>query len=314
MSEEEKLLGLRVAVLCGGPGAEREVSLDSGEAVYNALCGEKFNVEKVVLPETGHEEAVGALDCQVAVMMLHGEFGEDGHAQAILEEKGVAYTGPDAKTCALAIDKDVTKALFRKHGVPTPDWIAVDSVGSVQRQLMKAGMSPPLVVKPNSRGSSVGVTILKDLAEIPAAVAKALSVDDRVLIEAFVPGRELTVGWLGGELLPAIELVPDGAFYDYHAKYKSDKTKYTCPAPMTDGEMASVRDVCDKVFKNVSVRDLSRVDIILGSSGPTVLEINTSPGFTSHSLVPLAAKVAGIPMGDLCRRLVAMAAARGGLI
>ena len=314
MIDRKKLAGLKAAVLCGGPGVEREVSLNSGQAVYRALHEAGFRVEKAVVPETGYKAFLEELDCQVAVMMLHGEFGEDGRSQEVLERRGIAFTGSDSRTCGLAMDKNATKLLFRRCGVPTPDWVVLDDTASALAAVKKAGMGAPLVVKPNARGSSVGVTIVRDLATLPEAVEKALAVDSLVLAERFVAGRELTVGWLDGKILPIIELAPDGTFYDYHAKYLSDKTEYRCPASLAYTELSAVRSVAENILRNIPLRDLARIDIMLGSYGPQALEVNTSPGFTSHSLVPLAASRAGIEMRELCSRLVEMAARRGGLV
>jgi D-alanine--D-alanine ligase len=314
LDEQNSLKQLNVAVLCGGPGPEREVSLASGDTVYSALKQNGYRVVKVEVPQHGHEETVENLDCQVAVMMLHGEFGEDGHAQSILEHKGIAYTGPDAKTCALAMDKDATKRLLRSTGIPTADWAVIESVTDIDKALGVSGITVPFVVKPNSKGSSVGISIIRDASEIASAVEKALAVDEKVLLETFVQGKELTLGWLDGRLLPIIELAPDGDFYDYNAKYISEKTLYICPAELDGDTAGKINDIGKKVFEIMSVRDLSRVDILLGPVSPMVLELNTSPGFTSHSLVPLAARTAGMDMGQLCERLVAMAAKRCGLL
>lgn len=314
LDEQNRLKQLNVAVLCGGPGPEREVSLASGDTVYSALKQNGYQVTKVEVPERGHEETVENLDCQVAVMMLHGEFGEDGHAQSLLERKGIAYTGPDAEACALAMDKDATKRLLRREGIPTADWAMIESVADIDKALGESGVTVPFVVKPNSKGSSVGISIIRDKADIVAAVEKALAVDEKVILETFIKGKELTLGWLDGSLLPIIELAPDGEFYDYNAKYISEKTLYICPAELDKGTADTINEIGKKVFEIMSVRDLSRVDILLGPVSPMVLELNTSPGFTSHSLVPLAARTAGIDMGQLCEKLVAMAAKRGGLL
>lgn len=314
MTDTNKLARLKTAVLCGGPGVEREVSLNSGASVHAALTAIGFNAEKAIVPETGYDGYLESLDCQVAVMMLHGEFGEDGRPQRLLEKRGIPFTGPTAASCEIAIDKHRTKELLRRNNVPTADWIVVSDSKGVHEKMAAAGIALPVVVKPNSRGSSVGVAIVREPDDLVPAVAATLTVDTVAMIEAFLPGRELTIGWLDGNLLPIIELSPDGIFYDYNAKYISDKTRYLCPAPLAAEETATVNAIAEKVLEIVVVRDLSRVDIILGPSGPTVLELNTSPGFTSHSLVPLAARTAGIDMEQLCSKLVEMAARRGGLI
>lgn len=305
---------LRIAVLCGGPGAEREVSLASGESVCGALGRAGLRPAKVVVPGRDPESCLERLDCDVAVMMLHGEFGEDGRAQAILERRGIAFTGSSSAVCGLAMDKERCKRVFVAEGVPTPPWATVADVPSARAEMERAGLAFPLVVKPVSRGSSVGVAIVREEAELDAAVAGALGVDARAMLEEFVAGREVTVGWLDGDILPAIELIPDGVFYDYRAKYQSDRTRYLCPAPVAPDVSRGIAALAAAVSKILSVRDLARVDIIVGASGPRVLEINTLPGFTSHSLLPLAAATAGLAMPRLCRKLAEMAVARAGLL
>ncbi|MDR3212134.1 MAG: D-alanine--D-alanine ligase [Planctomycetota bacterium] len=316
MDDFTDLQRLKTAVLCGGPGVERAVSLESGDAVWRTLTSSGFRVTKAVLPEVGYNEYLEKLDCQVAVMMLHGEFGEDGQPQAILERRGIPFSGPDSETCRLAIDKAAVKARLDQVGVATPRWLTPDSNEtpiSLVARLEASEINPPLVVKPNSRGSSVGISIINKMSQLPAAIALAREVDEHILIEEFISGRELTIGWLDGEVLPIIELTPDGPFYDYRAKYKSDKTRYICPAHLDPLTYDKVREMTEAVLTLTRIRDISRVDIILSEKGPYALEVNTSPGFTSHSLVPLAARQAGITMAALCSRLVEMAANRAGL-
>lgn len=315
MSEHaEKLKKLRPAVLCGGPGAEREVSLASGECAYQALRDAGFSATKAVVPEESPDSFLEAVDCDVAVMMLHGEFGEDGQAQRILERRGLPFTGSASEVCALAMDKNACKDLFAGHGVPTPRGILLENPAGAEEAIAAAGLDVPLVVKPNDLGSSVGVTIVRDRKDLSDALALAFNMDGRTLAEEFVDGRELTVGWLDGRALPIIELVPDGTFYDYQAKYLSDKTIYLCPAELPEDVAEEISRIARKTTEIIPVRDLARVDIILGADGPRVLEINLLPGFTTHSLVPLAARRVGLEMPALCEKLVEMAARRGGLV
>ncbi|MDR0363050.1 MAG: D-alanine--D-alanine ligase [Planctomycetota bacterium] len=312
--EETKLHGLKTAVVCGGPGAEREVSLASGECVYAALSGAGFRVEKAVVPPEAPDRYLRDLECDIAVMMLHGEFGEDGQAQRILEERGVSFSGSASGVCSLAMDKNACKILFAASGIPTAGWLRADSVDGALKAIADAELTPPLVVKPNSLGSSVGVTIIREGNQLSDALALALSMDKSVIVEEFVDGRELTAGWLDGGILPVVELIPDGGFYDYQAKYVSDKTRYLCPAELTGDMEEEISRIIRKTVEIIPVRDLARVDILLGEDGPKVLEINLLPGFTSHSLLPMAARAIGMDMPDLCARLAQMAARRGGLL
>lgn len=316
MSIVEKLhkAGTRVAVVYGGPGAEREVSLSSGGCVRAALAGAGLDTIDAVVPAASPEAFMEALQCDIAVMMLHGEFGEDGAAQAILERRGIAFTGSDSKTCALTMDKQACKKIFRDNNMPTPRWATASRPEEAEAAIADAGLRYPLFVKPNFRGSSVGVTRVSRPDEARAAAAKALSEDSLALVEEMVVGRELTIGWLDGRVLPSIEMAADGEFYDYHAKYQSDKTKYDCPAKLPDGMEAELGGFVSRLAGIFAVRDLCRVDIMIGESGPMILEINSLPGFTTHSLLPMAAARAGIDMASVCLSLVEMAARRAGIV
>lgn len=316
MTEIEQLqaAGLTVAVLCGGPGGEREVSLASGDNVHQALLRAGLDNRLVVVPEERPEDCFEALDCRVAVMMLHGEFGEDGKAQTILEKRGIAYTGSDARACALSMDKDASKKLFVEQGIPTARWAVTDDAVTARDAVRGAGLSYPLFVKPNDRGSSVGVGKVESPDDLTAMVAETLKQSGLAIMEEMIEGRELTVGWLNGAILPAVELIADGVFYDYRAKYLSDDTRYICPADLAPSMAGEIADHARAVADCLAVRDLARIDIMLGENGPQVLEANALPGFTSHSLLPMAAKAAGMGMEQLCLELVAMAARRAGIV
>lgn len=301
-----------VVVLCGGPGGEREVSLDSGETAHLGLIRAGVPNRKVVVPEEAPDAFLENLDCRVAVMMLHGEFGEGGAAQEILERRGVGYNGSDAATCRLAMDKDASKKEFVRRGIPTPRWVLGREVEAAAREVAVAGLRYPLFVKPNFGGSSVGASRVNEPAMLAEAVRAALATDRLALIEELVPGRELTVGWFEGRVLPVIELLADGVFYDYRAKYQSDATRYICPAELSGAERREVEDCAAAVASCLGARDLARVDIMLGPDGPMVLELNSLPGFTGHSLFPMAAARAGIPLEEVCLRLAELAAGRTG--
>ena len=306
--------GVRVAVLCGGPGGEREVSLASGGNVHQALLRAGLDNEMIVVPQDDPEGFLERVDCGLAVMMLHGEFGEDGTAQAILERRGIAYTGSGPEACALAMDKDRAKRVFVKQGIPTPKWVVAEKARQAISMVERAGLRYPLFAKPNDGGSSVGTHKVLDASSLESAAEQVVADGDAVLIEEMVVGRELTIGWLEGRTLPVIELQADGDFYDYRAKYISEETRYVCPAPLAEGLAREIADYASRTAECLGVRDLSRIDVMLGPDGPKVLELNALPGFTLHSLLPMAAGVAGIGLEELCVELAAMAARRAGII
>ncbi|MDR3078036.1 MAG: D-alanine--D-alanine ligase [Planctomycetota bacterium] len=299
-----------VAVLCGGPGGEREVSLASGENVHQALLRAGLINDLVALPAENPEAVLEKLSCRVAVMMLHGRFGEDGAAQRILERRGIVFTGSDSRAAALSMDKNAAKLVFASHGIPTPAWATGGSRDGLAKAIGEKRLSYPLFVKPNSGGSSVGASRVEGPEALPAAAAAALRHDRLILAEELVTGRELTVGWLDGHLLPIIELSADGEFYDYQAKYHSDATRYVCPAALPEGTAAAVRQGSAAAIRAIGLRDIGRADLILGPDGPMFLEVNALPGFTSHSLIPMAARAEGMAMEELCLRLAKLAAAR----
>jgi len=257
--------------------------------------------------------------------MLHGEFGEDGRVQAVLDDMGLPYAGAGRAASELAIDKHAAKARLAAAGVPVPVGIQLSgpSVYSgadilAERRLDEAlavgNLAFPVVVKPNARGSSVGVSLVRERSALSEAVRRAFEVDNDVLVEEYVDGRELTAGYLDGAMLPLVELAPDGVFYDYHAKYRSDKTRYFCPAELSGSMGRHIQELGKRGVEALGARDLARVDFLLpaGPRGPVALEINTAPGFTSHSLLPMAARAAGLDFTALCLKLVALAEANGG--
>ena len=301
----------RIAVLCGGPGVEREVSLNSGLEVYKALDSLDLNVSlRDIEGENDVSDAVKDID--VVVLMLHGEFGEDGEIQSILDQIGIPYTGSDTAASALAMDKHKSKEKMKNAGLPTPQWRILSATDNPKDVFKQTGFPFPIVIKPNARGSSVGISIVKSEEELIEGMQKALSVDEQILMEEFIEGRELTAAVWDREALPLIELRPDGTFYDYYAKYQSDKTAYLCPAPLTEKETQEGQTLALRLYEILDLRDIARIDMILNEKGFMLLEANTAPGFTSHSLVPKAAKEAGWSMPDLCAELAAKALKRKG--
>ena len=242
----------------------------------------------------------------VAFIAMHGKFGEDGHVQQILEEHGVPYTGSDQGSSARAFDKTTAKECFAEAGIPTPAGMEVNGDLSVMEE-----MEWPLVVKPSRQGSSVGVSIVHHRAELQKALAMARQFDTHVLVEEFVRGREFTVGILGRRALPVIEIRTPNGWFDYEHKYTAGAAEEICPAPLEPVMAARAQDLARRAHQCLGCRDVSRVDLMLSESGQFyVLEVNTIPGMTANSLLPKAAKAAGLEMEALCLQLVDMALAR----
>jgi D-alanine-D-alanine ligase len=297
----------KIAVLMGGPSAEREVSLATGRGISKALRSLGADVVDVDVRNAKFELP---RDVEFAFIALHGTFGEDGQVQQVLEERGVAYTGEGIKGSRVAFDKIRSKEKFREHGVRTPEW---ETIGAHQRPSMQL----PIVVKAPRQGSTVGVCIVKKRDELEPAIAEAAKYDDELLIEKFVPGRELTIGILGDQALPILEIIPKGGFYDFTNKYPflnpqaGGAAEHICPAKIEPEKTKEIQELALRAFRALGLRVYSRVDVILSRTGePFVLEINTIPGMTEASLLPEAAAAAGISYVDLCRRVIALSRAR----
>lgn len=294
---------IRAVVLMGGPDAEREVSLESGRQVVAALeqAPDIETLPAVVMRPT--LEDIAALRPDVVFPVLHGPYGEGGPLQELLEQLGVPYVGSRPKAAALAMDKVVTKALAQEVGVATPR-------ARECRPGEQCDLDPPVVVKPADEGSSVGLSICRRIDEIAAARARLEAQGKRVLVEAYIEGRELTVGVVAGRTLPIIEIIPAVEFYDYQAKYHREDTRYRLDPDLPAGVAERLRENTLRVWERLGCRDLARADFLLDERGPWFLEINTMPGMTGHSLVPMAARHRGESMTDLCAGLVRRALAR----
>lgn len=291
----------KIAVLKGGPGSERAVSLKSAESVVEAL--KSLGAEVVEIDVTSTDFTVPG-DVVVAVNMIHGTFGEDGQLQTLLEKQGVAYTGAGVETSRVAFDKNLSKDKFVAGGVPTPQSQVLKLDGVDQLRL-----SLPVVVKPPREGSSVGVHIVHTEEELAAALADAKQYGTDTLVEEFVDGKELTVGVIGGEALPIIHIEPVSGFYDINNKYPwmsgTGKTNYHCPADLDIETTQRVQEAALAAMKAVGVEVYGRVDVMLRKDGqPFVLEINTIPGMTVSSLLPKAARVAGLEFPQLMERII----------
>lgn len=293
----------KVAVLLGGPGSEREVSLRSGAAVARALRSLGARVEEVDVRDASFTLPS---DVDLAYNMIHGTFGEDGQIQEILEKRGIPYTGEGVTGSRVAFDKILSKTKFDEHGVPTGRWHVISSGESPHFEV-------PFVVKAPCQGSSVGVHIIKDPASLPAALEDCFRFGDTVIVEEFFPGRELTVGILGDVALPIIEIVPREGFYDYQHKYTKGASEYFVPAAIGEEATRAVQDAALAAKRALELEIYSRVDVILASDGRlNVLEINTIPGMTETSLLPKAAAAAGLDFPTLCERIAALSLQRFG--
>jgi D-alanine-D-alanine ligase len=283
-----------ITVLMGGPSPERAVSLRTGAACVAALREAGFEVSEVIVED---ESFIVPDGTDLAFISLHGTFGEDGQVQDILNARGIPFTGADADTSRITIDKEKTKEKFRASGVPTP-------AGKLVHRLEEITLPLPVFIKPNSQGSSVGSRAAKTPEELSAAMADALRFDSAVLVEQLINGRELTVGVLGDQVLPIIEIHPLEGFYDYTNKYTKGRTEYFCPAPLADDLTAKIQQYALAAHRAVGNTIYSRVDFLLEGDQPYCLEINTIPGMTATSLLPKAAAAVGITFPQLCRRIV----------
>ena len=331
---------MNVAVLMGGRSSEREISLRTGRGVAQALrelghevtsidgvdgailpAGEEEGsarplAEVATLPLSGLLAAVQSdpvREADVVFIALHGTYGEDGTVQAALELAGKVYTGSGVLASALAMDKAMSKRVFEREAIPTPHWVLVEAgVPASAIQTRDIG-GYPLVVKPNAEGSTVGLTIVRHVSELDAALEKAAASGGPILVEQCIEGRELTVAIVGEEAYPIVEIEPKSGFYDYAAKYTKGATKYTCPAELDKALGRHVRELAAEAAQALGCRGVCRVDLMLDDGDePHVLEVNTIPGMTPTSLVPMAAAAKGLTYNQLVARILDLALAESG--
>jgi D-alanine-D-alanine ligase len=295
------LTGKKIAVLMGGPGSERAVSLASGNAVLKALLG--LGLEAVAVDVTHHEIHLPA-GTDLAFNVIHGTFGEDGELQSLLDDLGVPYTGAGAKSSRIAFDKNLAKAAFLHAHVPTPR----AEIINVSAGLQLPSFSAPFVVKPPREGSSVGVHIVRDQADAAQAMQDAAKYGNEILVEEFINGMELTVAILNDGALPIVHISPPDGVYDMASKYPwlsgAKGSEYFCPADLDLETTMAVQAAALAAHRSLGVEIYSRVDVLLDSQNrPFVLEANTIPGMTETSLLPKAAAAAGIPFPELCKTI-----------
>ncbi len=292
---------IHITVLAGGPGAEREVSLRSGAAVVRALQALGHSVSQ---QDPADQDWALPAQTEVVFLALHGEYGEDGTVQRLLEGQRVPYTGTGPRGSALAWDKAASKTVFEQHEISTPRWTLLQNADAA----VPPEIPPPWVLKPTLQGSSVGLQMVDTAEKWSTALAASAGRGGAVLCEERITGREITVGILDGEPLPIVEIEPKAGHYDYENKYTVGATEYHCPAQLDDAVTARASELSLRAWQTVEGRHFGRVDLMLDADlEPFVLEVNTLPGLTETSLLPKAAAAAGISFEQLCQRMVKLA-------
>jgi len=315
---EAKALG-KVGVLFGGRSAEREISLISGSGVLQALQSKGIDAHAFDPAERSLAELAAEKFDRVFIA-LHGRYGEDGTLQGALELLGIPYTGSGVMASSVGMDKVTTKIVWLAAGVPTPKYITIAAGAGVDADAIVAELGLPLIVKPPLEGSTIGITKVTDAAGLQAAVDLARQYDKVVLVEQFIQGREFSVPVLGtgptARALPIVEIVAPEGNYDYQNKYFTDDTKYHCPAPLDAETTAAIQAHVVNAYRALGCEGWSRIDVLLRESDnqPFLLEVNTSPGMTTHSLVPMAARAEGTDYEDLCVDILRSASLKAGVV
>ncbi|WP_312511418.1 D-alanine--D-alanine ligase [Massilia sp.] len=305
----------KVGVLFGGRSAEREISLISGNGVLQALKSRGIDAHAFD-PGTQSLAELAEQKFDRVFIALHGRYGEDGSLQGALEQLGIPYTGSGVMASSIGMDKVTTKKIWLTEGVPTPQYAIVDADSDLDAVVAKLGL--PLIVKPPLEGSSIGITKVTEISQLQEAIALVASMDDAVLAEEFVTGREFTVAVLGQGLaaraLPIVEIVAPEGKYDYQNKYFTDDTQYHCPAPLPEALTQEIQRHAVNAYRAIGCEGWGRVDVLVRESDmrPYLLEVNTSPGMTTHSLVPMAARAVGIGYEDLCIEILRSARLKMG--
>lgn len=295
-----------VAVVMGGPSAEREVSLNTGAAIANALREYGYtNVVEIDLDPRNFGKQLAESKAEVVFNAVHGLYGEDGRLQTLLEIRGMPYTGSGMIASVSCMDKVITKRMLRDAGISTPACLIINKKESGIKEKIMQRFSLPVVIKPASQGSSIGVEIVKEENQLDEALANAFKYSRDILVEEFIGGKELTVSMMqkDGEVvaLPVIHIAPHSGMYDYHSKYTKGATEYICPADLDEETTKKVQEISKQAYEVLGCSGVARADVMLDEEGNGyVLEINTVPGMTATSLVPKAAAAAGISFPELC--------------
>ncbi len=306
-----KIIDKRIGVLMGGQSTEREISLKSGRAVYNALKGLGYDVVGI---DVGHNisHVLKRKNVQIAFIALHGGFGENGAIQGMLEVLGIPYTGSGILASALAMDKEASKKMFLYHKIPVPPFTVINYQSSVIDHTIKNIINFPMpwVVKPTTEGSSIGVSIVREKNQFLSAIKMAFSLSNRIIVEKYIKGKEVHVGILNGKVLGGVEVKPSLDFYNYEAKYTVGKTEYILPPEISSKSYEKAKEIALKAHTSLGCKGATRVDLKINEKGmPYVLEVNTIPGMTETSLLPKIAKEAGMDFPTLIEEIL-----RGAII
>ena len=294
-------MSTKIAVLMGGPSSEREVSLSSGKAMFAACAALGYDAISLEFENDilSHLDTLKSVD--IVLIALHGGIGENGRIQGMFESLGIRYTGSDALSSTICMDKHISKLLAEDVGIATPRWKRIRKGQSIY----KNEFDYPFVVKPNSEGSTIGLTIVHNENDYDSAVEEAFKYDDEILIEEFISGKEITVSIVGEDVLPIIEIRPEHGLYDYECKYTKGLTEYICPAELNKDLTKRIKQTAFEVYKLLKCRHYGRVDLRLDNNNQHwFLELNTLPGMTDTSLVPKAAKAAGISFEQLIGNII----------
>jgi D-alanine-D-alanine ligase len=297
----------RIGVLMGGPSEEREISLKSGKAVYESLKNAGFEVVPIDIKSQDlneNIEKIKSYNIEVAFIALHGRFGEDGTVQKILEDLNIPYTGSGVLASRLALNKVLSRQRFLAFGLNVPDYIVLEKKNFVKDVSPLDRLKFPRVVKPACQGSSIGLSIVDDKDSLIKAIDLAFTFDEKIIIEEYIKGREVTVGIIDETPLPVIEIIPQKRFFDYEAKYTPGLTQYIVPAKIEEKIASQIKNSALVAHKSLGCFGFSRVDMILRDNKVYVLEVNTIPGLTETSLLPKAAKAVGIDFLELCLKLI----------
>ena len=289
----------KIAVLMGGPGEEKDVSLKSGEAIKKALNHNGYDVTSIILDTKLEKLVKDLLSVDLVFLGLHGNIGENGTIQGFLDALGIIYTGSGPLSSAICMDKNISKIIAKNNGIMTPKWKLCDTV------IDDAKMNYPVIVKPNGQGSTVGLRIVHNESELKPALEYAFNYDNSVLVEEYIQGRELTVMLIDGKAQPVCEIIPSHEFYDYECKYTAGMSKYICPAEIDDNISNYVKKISENLFDLLKCENYSRADFRMDDQKKFwFLEMNTLPGMTDTSLAPMSALAAGISFNELIDKIV----------
>lgn len=292
----------KILVLMGGWSNEREISLISGKSVFNSLSACGLNVTKLDI-NRGNIDKIKELNPNRVFIVLHGKGGEDGEIQLYLENLGIPYTGSGSESSKVCMNKRITKKILLENNVRTPNYMKISKSTNIDD--IENSFHYPFVVKPSSEGSSIGVYIVENVMSLKEAINNNVKISDDIIIEEYISGKEYTVGIVNNNALPVIKLIPPGKFYDFEAKYNSKETKYICPSGLDKNTEEEIKKLSLNCFRLLNCRGWGRVDLIIDEENkPWIIELNTVPGMTEHSLVPMAANYSNINFNELVLKIL----------